>query len=277
MEKLSTYEYCHKRLFNYILLKGYSKTNTYEIYKSHLNTILKRFPEPAQIELLDIQDFAIRFQNDNTRKNVCVVLSWLFNSVYNKNIQWFELPYPKKKKKVQRIYSRENILKVLESITNEKQKAILALIIDCGLRASEPCSILISDCNSKERSIVLRSTKGDQDRVIYPSENVWNLIKCYWNSWSDKPETFLFEGQRKGNPYTKESIAGFLKTHCNKTGVEYLGIHAIRRFCITDSIEKEVPISVMAEKVGHSSCRTIEKHYLIHSPFYLKNIYSPLR
>jgi integrase len=276
--QLSTYDYCHKRLFNYIQLKGYSYSNTYTVYKSILDSILAKFPEPIKIGLLEIQDFAAEFKNDNTRKNICVVLRWLFNTVYNKNLNWSDLPYPKKKRKIQSVYLKEDILKVLNAITNEKQKAIMALIIDCGLRVSEPCSILISDCNSKEKSIVLRSAKGDNDRIIYPSENVWILIKKYWNKWDKSVnDKYLFDGQIKGNPYTSRSITETLQRYCKITGVKYLSPHSIRRFNITWQVENEVPATVVAQKVGHTSSKTIEKHYLIHSPTYLRNTLSPLK
>lgn len=275
-EGLSIYDYCHKRLFNYCRLKGYSNTNTYPVYKSILEIILRKFPNPEVAKLTEIQDFAGTHKNDQTRKNICVILRWLFNTVYSRNIQYYELPYPKKKKKVQPIYSQEDILKVLHAIKNEKQKAILALIIDGGLRASEPCAIFLTDCNSKEGRITLRSAKGDDDRVIYPSPYVWGLIKKYWNSLKEKPQKYLFEGQIKGEPYSPGSIRQTLQRYCEWNGVKYLGVHAIRRFTITWSIENEVPISVMAQKAGHASARTIEKHYAIHSPSYLKGVKTPL-
>lgn len=276
-EGLNIYDYCHKRLFNYCRLKGYSKTNTYAVYKAILETILHQFPNPEIAKLTQIQDFAASHKNDNTRKNICVVIRWLFNSVYSKNIDYRELPYPKKKKKVQSVYSQEDILKVLHSVKNEKQKAILALIIDQGLRISEPCDILLTDCNSKQGSITLRSGKGDNDRIIYPSPGVWKLIKTYWNKWGkEAPKVYLFEGQKKGEPYTPTSIRETIKRYCGVAGVKYLGVHAIRRFTITWSIENDVPISVMAQKVGHSSVKTIENHYAIHSPTYLKGIKTPL-
>lgn len=276
-EGLNIYDYCHKRLFNYCRLKGYSTTNTYQVYKNILETILKKFPDPETAKLTQIQDFAASFKNDNTRKNICVVTRWLFNSVYSKNIDYRELPYPKKKKKIQAVYSHQDILKVLSAIKNEKQKAILALIIDGGLRISEPCNILLTDCNSKQGSITLRYSKGDNDRVIYPSPYVWELIKKYWNAWGNEaPKKYLFEGQIKGCPYSSTSIRETIKRYCIVAGVKYLGVHAIRRFTITWSIENEIPISVMAKKVGHSSVKTIENHYAIHSPTYLKNIKSPI-
>jgi integrase/recombinase XerD len=274
---LSTYDYCHKRLFNYIRLKGYSESNTLTVYKSILDKILVRFPEPKEVDLLQIQDFAGEFKNDNTRKNVCVVLRWLFNTVYEKNLNWYELPYPKKKKKVQPIYLKDDIFKVFEAVENTKQKTIIALIIDCGLRISEPCPILVTDCNSKERSIILRSAKGDNDRVIYPSEFVWNLIAKYWKEWDKKiTDKYLFDGMEKGKPYTPESIRETLKRYCKKTNVKYLGVHAIRRFNITWQVENDVPATVVAHKVGHATSKTIEKTYLIHSNNYLRNTKSPL-
>lgn len=276
-EGLSTYDYCHKRLFNYCRLNGYSKTNTYYVYRAILNQILSKFSEPEKVGLIEIQDFAATFTNDNTRRNICIILRWLFNTVYDKNIDWKELPYPKRKKKVQPVYLKEDLIMVLNSIKNEKQKAILALIIDCGLRVSEPCTILVEDCNSKERKMVLRSAKGDEDRIIYPSEYVWDLIKLYWNTWKkEKSDKYLFDGQRKGKPYTSRSISAFTEAHCKQCGVKFLGIHAIRRFTGTWWIENKVPLTVAAEKMGHKTTRTLEKHYAIHSPGYLRDVTSPL-
>jgi len=274
---LTLHEYYHKRLLNYLRLQGSKSINTLTVYRSNLDLILKHFPEPEKVDLLQIQDFAVSFTNDNTRKNICVLLRFLFNKVLNKNISWTDLPYPKKKQKVQPVYLQDDILKVLHTIQNPKQKAILALIIDCGLRVSEPCSILISDCNSKERSMLIRGGKGDKDRIVYPSQFAWDLIKEYWNKFKDDiPVKFLFEGQFKGNPYTPESIRGFLESNCKKCGVKYLGVHAIRRFTGTWWIENEVPLTVAAKNLGHSGTQTLEKHYIIHSPKYLKSIPTPL-
>lgn len=276
-EGLSTYDYCHKRLYHYCKLNGYSMTNTYLVYKAILNQILASFGEPENAGLLAIQEFASTFTNDNTRRNICIILRWLFNTVYDKKLDWKELPYPKRKKKVQPVYAEKDIIKVLHSIKNAKQKAILALMIDQGLRVSEPCGILIADCNSKDRKIVIRSAKGDHDRIIYPSPYVWNLIAVYWKEWKKEPtDKYLFDGQDKGKPYTTTSIQAFLKMYCKVAEVEYLGTHAIRRFNGTWSIENHVPLSVTAKKFGHQSTRTLENHYIIHSPTFLKNVASPL-
>jgi len=265
-----------KRLYNYLRLSGSKSVNTLTKYRDTLNVILNQFPEPEKATLLDIQEFALTFKNDNTRKNVCVLLRWLYNKVLNRNIQWFELPYPKRKKKIQPIYSHEEAIKILQATKSPKQKAILALIIDCGLRCSEPCSIYLSDCFMDERKIILRSTKGDKDHVIYPSQYVWDLIQSYLESWHTTPKKFVFEGQIAGNPYTTSSIRQFIERSCKICGVEYKAVHSFRRYLITWSIENKVDITAVANKVNHSSIATIQKHYLNHSANYLKSIHSPL-
>lgn len=272
--ELTTSEYCHKLLFNYIRLKGYSLVNTFPVYRANLNVILNRFPEPKKATILELQDFASEFKNNNTRRNICIMIRWLFGTVYSTPIDWQLLPYPKKVIKIQPIYTQEEINKVINAITNEKQKAIIALIADQGLRISEPCSILLSDVYFNQK-IIIRSAKGDKDRLIFPSESAWKLINNYLDIWDNKPIKYLFEGQKRGNPYTPESIREIVIRYCNKTGIAYKGVHAIRRMTGTWSVENGIPETVTARKLGNT-VKTLHKHYLIHSESYLKNIPTPL-
>ena len=265
-----------KRLYNYLRLIGSESLSTLTKYRDTLNAILDHFPEPEKATLFEIQDYALTFTNDNTRKNVCVLLRWLFNKVLGRNISYYELPYPKFKKKIQPIYSHEEALKILQATKSPKQKAVLALIIDCGFRSSEPCSILLTDCRMDERKMILRSTKHGKDHVVYPSQYVWDLIDIYLSVWNKTPQKYVFEGQVAGNPYTNSSIRQFVERSCKKCGVEYKAVNSFRRYMITWSIENDVDITAVADKVNHNSIRTIQKHYLNHSEKYLKGINSPL-
>lgn len=271
-------EYYKKRLYGYLKLIGSKSVSTLTVYESNLDVILNHFAEPEKATLLDIQEFACmpQFENDNTRKNICVMLRWLFNKVHNRNIQYHELPYPKKKRKAQPIYSHEEAIKILNATKNPKQKAMLALLIDCGLRISEPCSIYLKDCSIDQRKIILRSTKGDHDRAIYPSQYIWDLLQDYIETHYRTPKVYLFEGDKAGNPYTDSSIRQFVKRSCKQAGVEYKKVHAFRRYLITWSIQNGVDITAVADKVGHNGINTIQKHYLIHNDDYLRSINSPL-
>ena len=106
---------------------------------------------------------------------------------------------------------------------------------------------------------------------------MWDLIKVYWKAFKkNAKDKYLFDGQTTGEPYTAESVRGFIKMHCKHTGVEYKKVHSFRRYAITWQLEHGVPENVIAEKSGHTTTRTIEKHYAIHSRNYLRSVASPL-
>ena len=264
-----------KHLYLWCKMKEYSMENTYPVYRDTLNKILRQFPKLEETPLIEIQEYAASIPNDNTRKNTCVLIRWAFNTVLHKPIDWRDLPYPKRTRKVQPIYTHEEAIRILQATKSPKQKALLALVIDQGLRISEPCAIYLSDCNMDERRIILRATKGGNERIIYPSQYVWDLLKDYIETWHTLPNVYLFEGQEEGMPYTTSSIRQFVERSCGIAGVPYKKVHAFRRYLITWSIENKIDITAVADKVGHKTIKTIQESYLYHSANYLKSIETP--
>lgn len=266
-----------KHLYIWCKLKEYSMSSTFISYRDSLRNILKKFPHLERASLLEIQEYVIGIPNPNTRKNTLVVIRWAFDVVLHRPIDWRDLPYPKRKRKIQPIYTHEEVIALYQSIKNEKQKAIFALLVDQGLRISEVCRIQISDCNSKECNIIIRSAKGGNDRIVYPSGPVWGLIKRYWNAYDKSlSDRYLFDGQRKGQIYAPESIRGFIKQHCKLTGIEYKAVHSFRRYSITWSAEHGASLDALAQRSGHQTTKTIYRHYLYHSKRYIQNAASPL-
>lgn len=252
--------------------------STYRTYSSSVEWFLKRSGDnPKELTYHQIRSILLEVKEKNTCNGIITAIRQFYLHIFNRELDYRQLPYTKKERKIQPIYSHEEAISILQATKSPKQKAMLALIIDCGLRCSEPCSIYLSDCFMEERKMILRSTKGDKDHVIYPSQYVWDLIQSCLESWNTTPKKFVFEGQLAGNPYTTSSIRQFVERSCEIANVEYKGIHAFRRYLITWSIENNVDITAVANKVNHASIKTIQQSYLIHSANYLKSISSPLQ
>lgn len=241
-----------------------------------MRQILRKFPSLETTPLIEIQEYASSISNPNTRKNILVVIRWAFDTVLHRPIDWRDLPYPKKAHKIQSIYTQIESIKIIGATNSDKQKAMLALIVDTGMRAKEPCSILLSDCKMDERKITIRQSKGRKDRVVFPSDYVWDLLTEYLEYHYKTPERFLFEGEKAGMPYTTSSIRQFVERSCKKCGVEYKGIHAFRRFNGSWKVQNGVPETVVADLLGNT-VKTLHKHYLIHNTDYLRNTISPLQ
>lgn len=264
----------NKEWLSYIRHKRF-RPSTISTYTSSVEWYLSKCGENIKdMTYHEIRTILLQVDNKNTVNSTITAVRQFYLHVFGRELDWKQLPYVKKSIKIQPIYTPEEINKVINAITNEKQKAIIALIADQGLRISEPCSILLSDVYFNDK-IIIRSAKGDKDRLIFPSESAWALINNYLDIWDNKPINYLFEGQKRGEPYTPESIRETVIRYCNKTGIVYKGVHAIRRMTGTWSVENGIPETVTARKLGNT-VKTLHKHYLIHSESYLKNIPTPL-
>ncbi|MHB8172438.1 MAG: tyrosine-type recombinase/integrase [Thermincolia bacterium] len=71
---------------------------------------------------------------------------------------------PKKRKKLPYILSRNEILSILELVPNLKHKSILLTAYSSDLRISEVLNLTVSDIDSKNMLIRVRSDKGGKDR-----------------------------------------------------------------------------------------------------------------
>jgi len=265
-----------KQLYLWCKNKEYSMENTFLKYRTILRQVLGKFPNLDTTPLTDIQEYTADITNPNTRKNTLVVIRWAFNTVLHKPIDWRDLPYPQKVHKLQAIYTQSEVVRIIEATKNPKQKALLALIVDTGMRCSEPCSILLSDCKIDEQKITIRQAKGRKDRAVFPSAYVWELLFDYLEHHHKTPEKLLFEGEQIGMPYTTSSIRQFVERSCKIAGVEYKGIHSFRRFNGSWKVQNGVPETVVADLLGNS-VKTLHKHYLIHNQDYLRGTISPLQ
>ena len=252
--------------------------STYRTYSSSVEWFLKRAgDDPKELTYHEIRTILLEVKEKNSVNSIITAIRQFYLHIFNRELDYRQLPYTKKQHRIQPIYSHEEAMRIFNHITNEKQKALLALTIDQGLRISEPCNILLSDCSIDDQRIILRSAKGDADRTIYPSRLVWDLMEAYINVWHTCPVKYLFEGEKSGNPYTASSIRGFVRRHCELSNTPYKKVHAFRRYSITWSHENGAALGALARRSGHKTTRTIEKSYLYHSEKFMRGVISPFQ
>lgn len=80
-----------KHLYLWCKNKGYAMDTTFIKYRDTLNRILRKFPNLEHSALIDIQEYAASIENDNYRKNTCVVIRWAFSVVLKNPIDFRDL------------------------------------------------------------------------------------------------------------------------------------------------------------------------------------------
>lgn len=150
---------------------------------------------------------------------------------------------------------------------NKRDIALIELLINTGIRASELVSLTIEDIHLTARNgsqnysyIVIRNGKGGKYREIPLNSQVKKALEEYLairpSSRSDK----IFIGQR--GPLRREAIDKIIKKYCRIAGIEEISAHVLRHTFCTRLVQEGTPIPVVSKLAGHSSIQTTMDFYV---------------
>jgi len=126
---------------------------------------------------------------------------------------------PKRAKALPNVLSKEEVKAILEVHSNLKHKMMLSMIYSCGLRCGELLALKPVHIDSKRNIVLLKIQK--EKRPNSPlSPKILEMLREYYKVY--KPTTYLFEGQAKGEPYSKKSLQSVLKQALQKAGLKNL-------------------------------------------------------
>lgn len=163
---------------------------------------------------------------------------------------------PRRSRALPKVFSKEEVKKILNATRNNKHKLLLWMIYSCGLRRSEVTNIRLNDLDRDRGVVHIREGKGRVDRIVPVSAKVWDKLNEYIDGY--KPVKYLFEGQ-SGGRYSVESVYRVFKSALNSAGIKKdVGVHSLRHSYATHLHESGLDIRYIQELLGHRSTRTTE-------------------
>jgi site-specific recombinase XerD len=166
------------------------------------------------------------------------------------------IPYAQKPKKLPKVVSQEEILSLLDSITNLKHRAMAMAAYSGGLRVSEVASLRIEDIDSKRMLIHIDQGKGHEDRLVPLSEKLLETLREYYRI--EKPHYWLFPGQDPEQHIHRDSIGRMVR----RVGAEAIGkhitAHTLRHSNATHMLEAGVNVRTVQGLLGHARLSTTD-------------------
>ncbi|EKE19843.1 MAG: putative integrase [uncultured bacterium] len=171
------------------------------------------------------------------------------------------------------VLSRDEIEKIIDSISNAKHKLMISLAYAGGLRVSEVIDLKVKDLNLAELTIHIKGAKCNKDRITVLPEK---LIADINNLISNRDLfDFVFASERGGKLTTRTAQIIFEKA-LTKTGIKKEAtFHSLRHSFATHLLENGVDVRYVQELLGHANIRTTQIYTKVTNPM-LKNIKSPL-
>jgi integrase/recombinase XerD len=123
-------------------------------------------------------------------------LRFFFIKTLKKTWSVDETPYPKRVIRLPRIFSPEEVGRLIDSATTPFYRTILMTLYATGVRRAELAHLKVNDIDSKRMVIHVQGGKGRKGRDIMLSPKLLEALREHWRSLKRKPKVWLFPGNR---------------------------------------------------------------------------------
>ena len=232
--------------------------NSIKQYVYHASCFLKWVGDKPleELTLSDAREYILYKRNTSCSPATCnginSALSFFYRIILKKLWIYDEVPRMIADWSLPAVCSREEIEKLIDTATNIRNKAIIALTYSSGLRVGEVCRLAPTDIYMSTMQIHVRDSKNHGDHWTVLSERALELLKEYWYSYP-VPRDILFVTLR--NPHRPLKTGGveiMLKKIAKEAGIT-AHPHTLRHSFATHLIEDETKPEYVQAMLGHRS------------------------
>ena len=231
-------------------------------YQKHVRLFQDYFDKPAdQMGEEEIRQYLhyLLTEKGNTpaSTNVCnSALRYLYAETLDITLNIRKLPRIKTNRRIPEIPSKEELGYIFYITENIKHKAIFMTIYGSGLRISEAINLKVTDIDSKQNRIFIRSGKGDKDRFTLLPQKTLKILREYYRQY--KPTDWLFisrNGEQK--QLTLKAVQDAFKKIVEKSGIpKHITIHTLRHSFATHMFNEGRNILEIKKLLGHTRIDT---------------------
>lgn len=194
---------------------------------------------------------------------ICIqtFFNWCASEEIVKESPMKKVSIPKTDKKILPSLAEGDIQKLLKNVKTERDEAIILVLLDTGLRATEFINLVGRDIDMKTGTLHVQAGKGGKDRIIYiGNRTLKQLARYYMVRGRPKDEDRIWLNERTGEPLTDMGLRQFLKKLGNRVGVKNCTPHSFRRaFCIM-SLRSGMSIYHLQKLMGHAGIEVLKQY-----------------
>lgn len=162
---------------------------------------------------------------------------------------------PRCPKKVMASLEADQTMRLLNSASNLRDKTILTLLVDTGMRSGEVAGVRKQDIQAE--TVMVRGKTGEREIPI--SDETRRLLLALIASNGSK-DNHVFQGHK--GPLTRHGVYRIVFAHMKKAGIQgpKLGGHRIRHAFGKGYLVNGGDLRSLQEIMGHANITTTEKY-----------------
>jgi len=145
--------------------------------------------------------------------------------------------------------------------TGERNRALLRIMLDTGLRLSEATALRWRDIDLTTGKLMVRQGKGAKDRTLWIGDEDLDMLR----SWRERqardvagtPEHVFTT--LEGKPISGRYVQAMVKRYATRAGIEKdIHPHTLRHSFATDLYRRTTNIRLTQKALGHSNLATTQ-------------------
>jgi site-specific recombinase XerD len=220
-------------------------------------------------------DVAARGLSDSAVRVATYALRGFFHKVLERNDWNFaRLPRPRRPKRLPDVLSTEEVEAILAAAPSLKYRAAFMLAYGSGLRTDEVVHLEPRHVDAQRMVLRVEHGKGNKDRQVLLSPHLLTTLRQCWKLY--RPERYLLEGKRRGQPINATSIQRAFREARIKAGVlKHVTPRSLRHAFATHLVEAGTNLRVVQALLGHQSLNTTAIYTHL-AKSWLNDVKSPL-
>ena len=212
-----------------------------------------------------------------TVENHVAALRFFFVRTLNRHEFRQFLPYPKVRKKLPKILSREEVAQLIDASSDLFQRTLLMVLYGTGMRRAEIARLKITDIDSRRMIIHVVNGKGSKDRDLPLSPALLETLRAHWR-WL-KPRTYLFPSRMHRDteqPITDKIVWRACTEAAKRAGLrKRVTPHLVRHSWATHLLEAGTNLRTIQLLLGHEDLE-VTARYLHLSAQHLQQVSNPI-
>jgi integrase/recombinase XerD len=159
------------------------------------------------------------------------------------------------------VLSQKEIGIILDSIENNRDRALYELLYSTGMRVGEALNLKVEDIDFENRLVRIRQGKFSKDRIEPVTELSARLLKKYLQNRLMNKQRYVFEG-KKSTHINNGMVNQWFKRYAALAGIRKrnLSTHSIRHTTATHLLEEGMDLRYVQELLGHECIETTVKY-----------------
>ena len=261
--KVNGFEKMAVQFMQRLVIDGKSKSTHANYLRQMAKMALYCGKTPLEMEPDEIENYLYYVVNRDTDsqssfKHLVYGMRKLYK-LYELDDLHLTLPSINRPQKLPIVLSSEEVKRLLKAPGELRNRILLGIIYDTGIRISEVASLLIEDVDLDRLQVFIRQSKNKHDRYVTLSSHMARGIGNYLKI--DKPRKFLFErsNQNSGVPLSHTRIRMIMKDAMKQAGIKKkVCIHSLRHTYATHQLEAGQSIYGVKHLLGHADIKNTE-------------------